>query len=141
MRPHRVRAAVLVAAVLLAATGCGGGNSRPALPIKGEVFQGKTACKGAWVVFHPTDPSLQLNANPWGVVSENGSFQLSTYRDRDGAPAGEYRVTIIWEEKKHVLGEERSLGDRLKGRYADKDRSGLKAEIKERDQTIRFDLK
>ena len=33
---------------------------------------------------------------PHGTVDEDGNFDISTYKPRDGAPAGRYRVAIFW---------------------------------------------
>ena len=33
---------------------------------------------------------------PRGVTDAEGRFQLRTYHDGDGAPAGEYTVTLYW---------------------------------------------
>lgn len=66
----------------------------PLHPVNGQViYQGKPAA-GAWVVFHPkTDPNLP---KPKAQVDNQGNFALSTYGPADGAPVGEYAVTVEW---------------------------------------------
>jgi hypothetical protein len=55
---------------------------------------------------------------PVGRVAEDGEFRLTTYREEDGAPSGEYAVTILWPgEKKTPFGP--ASPDQLKGTYAD----------------------
>ena len=86
-------------ALLLAVVVSGCNKSReparlPLHPVSGQViYQGKPAA-GAWVVFHPkTDPSLP---SPKAKVDGQGNFALSTYGPADGAPVGEYAVTVEW---------------------------------------------
>ncbi|MFO0951873.1 MAG: hypothetical protein U0835_12120 [Isosphaeraceae bacterium] len=37
-------------------------------------------------------------SRPSGKVSEDGTFQLTTYEAGDGAPAGEYTATLQWNK-------------------------------------------
>lgn len=59
----------------------------------------------------PSDGPVDVrNSKPWGVVNADGSYRLGTYELEDGAPPGEYDVTLVW-----------SLGlgpDRLKGAHS-----------------------
>jgi hypothetical protein len=110
------------------------------------MYKGKEPATGALVVFHPASSGDATNPlRPTATVGEDGSFVLSTYKPEDGAPAGDYSVTIVWLEKpaKSLTGtENRSLAiDRLKGRYADAKAAKLKAHI-EKGQTneVRFDV-
>ncbi len=86
-------------ALILAVTVSGCGKSSeparlPLHPVSGRViYQGKPAA-GAWVVFHPkNDPSLP---SPKAQADNQGNFSLSTYGPADGAPVGEYAVTVEW---------------------------------------------
>src|SRR5688572_4246517 len=95
-----LRASVLFAAIA-AIVGCGGGsptgNQKPVHPVRGEVYHGGKAAAGAFVVFVPAmEPADTPDPRPRGHVNEDGSFTLSTYGVNDGAPAGEYLVTITW---------------------------------------------
>jgi hypothetical protein len=128
-----VRAAcgLAVAAALLGVS-CGSGLN----PVRGKVlFQGEPA-RGAVVVFHPKNNDGLTTLRPSGVVDGDGNFTLSTSRPADGAAAGEYLVTITWPEDagpaKPAFGTELppEPPDRLKGRYADRVRSGLSAQVK-----------
>ena len=57
------------------------------------LVEGKPA-EGVQVFFHPLDASQR--GIPRGVTDAEGRFQLRTYHDGDGAPAGEYTVTVYW---------------------------------------------
>ncbi len=54
---------------------------------------------------------------PHAVTEADGSFQLSTYRSNDGAPEGEYSVTIVWPAYEWKGDEDAEGADRLQGRY------------------------
>ena len=84
-----------VAAVLLltALGGCGGSGICPA--------QGKVVYKdgspiqplvGGTVVFQPLDPAIRTGAR--GIIQEDGSFKLGTFKNDDGAAPGRYRAFL-----------------------------------------------
>jgi hypothetical protein len=109
-------------------------------PVEGQVlFHGQPAA-GAIVVFHPRLPSADraLEAvHPMGIVGEDGSFTLSSFGAEDGAPPGEYVVTITWPFQSppatKTAGQPKKGGhaDRLKGRYNNSARSPLRARVEE----------
>lgn len=84
-----------------AACGCGEGGSDlkvPVFPVKGKVtFEGEPAA-GAFVVFHPKTPpkSGDTPSNPRATVQPDGTFALTTSSEGDGAPVGDYAVTVQW---------------------------------------------
>lgn len=89
----------LVAALTLFAVGCGGTGKPDALPAGGKVTFNKTVVPvGALVVFHPTDPNAErrMGGKPFAKIKDDGTFALTTYAEGDGAPEGEYGVTIDW---------------------------------------------
>jgi hypothetical protein len=95
----RVLAAAFAA---LLAAGCGGNGKPDVVPAGGQVmFKKTTPAVGALVVFHPVDPALekQIGGKPFAKVKEDGSFTLTSYAEGDGAPEGEYGVTVDWRGK------------------------------------------
>ena len=69
-------------------------ESRPTFPVEGTVLiRGKPA-EGVQVFLHPRDVSQR--GKPRGVTDADGRFRLRTYHDGDGAPAGDYTVTVYW---------------------------------------------
>src|SRR5439155_21850510 len=50
--------------------------------------------KDLWVTLHPADSSVALR--PRGQTDKDGNFQITTYSGGDGAPEGEYAITIEW---------------------------------------------
>jgi hypothetical protein len=62
-------------------------------PVTGQVtFDGRAAA-GAFVVFHSKSADANFPA-PRAQVDRQGSYALTTYRSQDGAPAGEYVLTV-----------------------------------------------
>jgi hypothetical protein len=128
----------------LVLAGCGSGQ-KPAIPVKGQLFYKESQpAAGAMVVFHPipADPSPTA-IKPTGEVRADGSFSLTTYKAEDGAPAGDYDVTVIWLEKPSGprLTENRGPAtDRLEGRYGNPAAPKLKATVNEPNGTIRLNV-
>jgi hypothetical protein len=113
---------VLTALACLLLTSCGQQRYEavPLFPAKGSVlFRGEPA-SGVVVRLHPLAPPDPSTLFPAAKTGADGSFELTTYENNDGAPPGEYAVTIRWEENTAVEGE---LVDRLKGRYANPKKS------------------
>jgi hypothetical protein len=108
--------------------GCGDGR-KPVYPVRGQVLDadGKPAA-GAKVIFHPIGINDPGAARPVGVVDDSGEFTLTTYASGDGAPPGNYAVTVEWRPPRTTpFGA--VPGDRLKGRYASAAKSPFQAMV------------
>src|SRR5438270_555295 len=106
---------------------CGCGSRRPLYAVRGEVFfKGKPA-QGALVVFHPLGGTDSKVVRPRGTVEADGSFQLSSYAQGDGAAPGEYVVTINWLDLDKR--KEENVPDRLKGHYTNRETSKLRIKV------------
>jgi hypothetical protein len=82
-------ALVLLAGLSLA--GCGGSNLYPA---QGKViFKDGTPLTAGWVVFESATPGAKAGAR--GDIQPDGTFQLSTSKEGDGALEGPYRVAVV----------------------------------------------
>ena len=75
--------------------------------------------------------------SPTGQVESDGSYTLTTYLKGDGAPAGEYAVTIYWPGNRKEMPsdetheeEERLPPDRLKRVYATVNATELRATVR-----------
>jgi hypothetical protein len=80
------------------------------------------------VIFHATDKRDAKVPNPVGHVDDKGSFTLTTYTKDDGAPEGDYAVTIEWRTpKKSPFDPERQ--DKLRGRYSNPKTTPLHAHV------------
>jgi hypothetical protein len=92
----RITAAIAGPVLLLTVMAGGCSRQAPTLevhPVTGQVtYNGKPAA-GAHVTFHPKVQQV-AHPIPSAKVDSQGNFSLTTYRSEDGAPVGEYSVTI-----------------------------------------------
>jgi hypothetical protein len=129
------RVGCLCAGILLVAVGgCGGDDRVKLYPATGSVMVKGQPAEGVEVVLFPVDESLRGAGKPLptGTTGPDGKFSLTSYEPRDGAPAGEYQVTIVWPEEGKIdpnNPETPPARDRLGDRYAAPGQSGLTATI------------
>ena len=121
-------ATLLVAGFALMPLGCRGNQSRkPTFAVTGKVTVDGRPAEHATVVLHPVGGSGPEAVKPRGTVKTDGSFTLTTYDGDDGAPAGDYRVTVeLW------LAGVRSddpPSNRLNVKFARTETSGLTATV------------
>ena len=135
MQSLRWLATLLLVALVL---GCGAGGKPPAIPVKGKVmFKKDTPAAGAMIVFHPLSEEFErrIGGKPFAKVQEDGSFQLTTYQENDGAPEGEYGLSVDWRVKpKNFLvfdSESSATGKQmLKDKYTNPQKPFLKVTVK-----------
>ena len=72
-----------------------GGERKATYPVKGVVYLDGTPAVGAWVMFSTKPAEGKKPAFVADAFTEgDGSFVLSTYGAFDGAPVGEYLVSV-----------------------------------------------
>jgi len=118
-RVHRALGAV-VAFAALATAGCGGGRSFPkTFPVKGTVLVNGQPAGDVMVILNRISPDkLSVQTTPQALTNSKGEFLLTSYNAEDGAPEGEYVVTIEWHERSGPLKTDFDGPDRLGGAYA-----------------------
>ncbi len=96
VRLRQTAAAGVALLMLVLVSGCSQQSAAPPVPVHpvtGQVtFNGKPAV-GAAVVFHAKAADGQFPA-PRAYTDSQGNYALSTFNGQDGAPAGEYAVTV-----------------------------------------------
>jgi hypothetical protein len=97
-----------VATVLLgvfAAHGCSSDVPRVQVyPITGKVtYKGKPPA-GARVVLRPIGGTAVEGLVPSGAVKVDGSFAITSFDPEDGAPEGDYAVTVEWYKYDEKIG-------------------------------------
>jgi hypothetical protein len=118
---------------MVAAVGCRRTSpqfeSRITFPVEGRVLIRNKPEEGVQVFLHPRDSSQR--GKPRGVTDAEGRFRLRTYHDGDGAPAGEYIVTLYWPGpyNPNVPVEDQLPPDRLSERFMDPKSSSLRATV------------
>src|SRR3990172_2569518 len=92
----KIGAIALCIAVVLAMTGCSRSPYELA-PVHGRVTLDGRPLSQSKVMFAPVE--VGDNPNPgkpaFGLVQDDGSFVLTTYRTNDGAIVGEHWVSIV----------------------------------------------
>jgi serine/threonine-protein phosphatase CPPED1 len=75
-------------------TGVPAGERKPVYPVRGTLVLDGCPVPGAMVMFYHPGRDKKLTHVGDGVTEADGSFTLSTYGAFDGAPAGDYVVTV-----------------------------------------------
>lgn len=119
----------LAASITLAS--CSAEEGRvPVVPVYGALFVEGEPAAGALVIFHAVTETEPKTTNPNGRVQADGSFQLTTYESGDGAPAGDYIVTVFWPAPPKNPTERPDMGpDRLQNRYTNPDTSQIRVTV------------
>jgi hypothetical protein len=129
----------MLCAALLLSVGCSKSESGVSVyPVRGTATYGENPAAGARVTFYATSQIDEKTPIPTAVVEADGSFQLTSYKPNDGAPAGEYSVTVTWfnPPPEGVNPESYSPADKLAGRYATPDKTSLKVTVTEGDNEL-----
>jgi hypothetical protein len=131
MGHKRLLAIVFVTLATIPACGKTSGRTK-VYPAQGKVLVRGTPAGGATVVFYPAGEAKTPGVPaPQGTTDSQGVFKLSSYEAGDGAPEGEYKVSIIWPEPLPPNVRESAEGpkDRLGSRYSDPQKSKLAAKV------------
>lgn len=137
-------------AVLVPMLGCGGyplpEGAKKVFVVRGELkFQG-APMDGAVVTFYTDPPTAGTSSlSPTGTADESGKYALTTYLKDDGAPEGNYRVTIYWPMKTGGNAAKKEIDeplppDRLQYAYSHPKTTTLKAKVESKENTINFPL-
>jgi hypothetical protein len=118
---------LILGATLCCFTSCGKPSGQlPTFEVKGQILQDGKPVPHATVVFHPAFDLGEEVSKPRGKTAEDGSFSLSTYAADDGAPQGEYKITV---EQWISTNPDRGPESRLPAKFAQPDQSGLTAKV------------
>lgn len=132
-RPPRNQTAHSATLLLLipVLTGCGASSDlpvTPTYPVEAPIsFQGKLI-PGAFVAFHPVEPRPEV-PTPRASIDRSGALKVSTYRGGDGAPEGDYVLTVQWNRPLR-RGADLVIGPNvIPKKYASPRTSGIKVHI------------
>lgn len=143
----RTSSAFLVLAMLV--VGCSkADNRKPVFPVSGKVSFNGEPMDGAMISFHPLNDPSPRALRAQATADKAGQFSLTTYVTGDGAPAGEYAVTIYWPARKQprpkgtdpTAEDDDIPPDRLHRVHADPKTTKLRATVHEQSNTIDFTL-
>jgi hypothetical protein len=148
---YRRRRAVLAAIALFAATaftGCGKksapaikGAKLPVFPVKGKLMMDGKPMGFATIMFNPVTkfPQGAAQLQPRAIADENGDFTVSTYGSGDGAPAGDYKITISWKGEEAMDTPDSGRGEleeKVPGAYQSARTSKIRVKVKEEPNTF-----
>jgi hypothetical protein len=144
---RRVRALVLVGLALWTSS-CGDSGRVKVYPVSGKVLYRGEPATGAEVIFYQKHGDRAVaTVQPAARVQEDGSFRVTTFKDGDGAPAGEYGIGIVWRRPVDARGNSvrRSGGlypDFFGEFYANSSKPQFQADVKPgTNQLPTFELK
>jgi hypothetical protein len=88
---------LVMAAMAMTMAGCGKrhGDRSTLYPAEGQVLWNSKPLGGAQVVFYPTGLADEKFTPSRAQTNFDGRFSLGTYATADGAPEGEYAVTVV----------------------------------------------
>lgn len=89
--------AFVVAVMVPVLAGCGKrhGDRGALYPAEGQIFLNKEPLAGALVVLYPQGLSDAKAVPSRAQTGPDGRFRVSTFGTADGAPEGEYTVTVV----------------------------------------------
>ena len=147
--PQRCWSSILVLLGLLVCGGCGEEVPEGRLsvhPAGGKVSVKSQPAAGVFLVLHPApgSPAARADVLPSATTEADGSFQLSTYDQNDGAPVGEYVVTLQWRQSDSQSDDQRRAmalmgqkpADRFRGKYNNPSTSPWRISITEGENVL-----
>ena len=131
-------------------------GSIPVHPVTGTVLVKGQPAADVQVTFHPANSAPKAPSQPGessspipspsGKTNAEGKFQLHTYFGNDGAPVGEYTVSLSFAgsaETRDIMSKNQTTANvKIPAKYADPKKSGLVATVKEGNNEIApFEIK
>ena len=86
------------------------------------------------VTCHLLSASTQMPKSQ-ALTGDDGRFEISTYEQGDGVPAGDYALTFFWG-KMNVMTGSYDAPDRLGGRYQDVTKSVIEFTVSESEAAV-----
>ena len=137
IEPRRVgRTVGLILMVMLLGTGCVQKVDHGVAlhPAKGKVEIAGKPEAGVQVRLHPVGKLDDMDApRPFAETGADGGFALGTFEAEDGAPAGEYLVTIFWPGKEQGPS---GAPDQLAGKYTNILKPSFRVTIRDGDNRL-----
>jgi hypothetical protein len=115
--------------IALCTVSCSSKEKFELFPVHGKVLVKEKPAGGVMLMFLPPVEGDSKAARPLGFTQDDGSFTVVT-NDEDGAPAGDYLVTMQWLQNPSQPGQNKGQStpsaagdepiDKLGGRYLDR---------------------
>lgn len=126
-----LRLTLLSAGLAMSLAGCGAARNPwdRVYPAAGKVTLNGKPISGAQVTLTPVDAEVPAKIRPTAVTHADGHFELGTLDTADGAPEGEYVVTVVWHPVEQTKAGAVRGDNKLPVRYARGETSGLKLHV------------
>ena len=119
-----------------------GKKEPPVFEVRGQVLYEGKPVPHAFVVLHPLEEPPTRAVRPSASTDKDGWFVLSSYHVEDGAPAGDYTVTVEWRKATIIDGDASALSPNLlPPKYSKPATSGLRISVQpgnNEDQVLRL---
>jgi hypothetical protein len=118
-----------------------GKKQLPVFEVRGQVLYEGKPVSAAFVALHPLEETPTGVIRPSATTDKDGWFVLSSYHAEDGAPAGDYAVTVEWRKTTVVDGDLVLGPNVLPARYSKPATSGLRISVQRgsnEDQVLRL---
>jgi hypothetical protein len=135
LKPILAAGGALLLLLIVLLTDSGEPRKARVQPVRGEVKFMGLPTPDAVVYLHPIGKSNPNVPSPRGIVKEDGSLVVGTYAKDDGAPPGEYAVTVQWF-RKNKRDDEGTGSNALPTKYGDAKTSGLTVRVKPGEDRI-----
>jgi hypothetical protein len=105
------------------------------VPARGRIYVKGQPAVGAVLLLTPVGKADPEALRPKAVAGDDGVFVLGTYAKDDGAPPGDYVVTVRWRGVSQLPGEGEENNpvvgarDALLGRYSNPQTSQLRVQV------------
>ena len=139
---RRATQAFVACTCLCSLVGCSEESPIPVYPVTGVVRVQGNEADNAQVILHPLNPPAidGLTTRPMASAGPDGAFAITTFTTGDGAPPGEYAVTIEWRARADGPFDS-GTPDKLRGKYSDPATTPLRAIVEEKPNALPpFDL-
>lgn len=141
-----MRTNIVPLGLVLAMTAWVGCNSKnydtvETFPVTGTLQINGVPAQGAEVRFWPksAQPGLKYPIAPSGRVDASGTYHLTSYEGPDGAPPGDYAVTVSWPDpdwRPPGGGMPPPPPDRLMGKFANQEKAVLDFTVVQGDNQV-----
>lgn len=120
---------MLLSCSVVLATSCGK-KEPPVFEVRGQVLYEGKPVPHAFIVLHPLEESPVRAVRPSASTDKEGWFVLSSYHAEDGAPVGDYAVTVEWRKTTTIDGDASALSPNLlPAKYSKPATSGLRISV------------
>ena len=109
----------MIVAVCMSAASCSN-KGLPLYPVHGRVLLDGKPMAGAMIILHPAGDVGLNGLRPRALADADGWFKIYTYSIGDGAPAGQYAVTIQPKKPKQPNTTAKSKGAKKQAHASEK---------------------